>query len=102
MQQSLNPIDKAALGLSGLLVVFGTVVFGIVEILAGKPYSPAPLEETNEAGEVVNTVAPAVDPTLRTGLIILALVILLLWGVYRMASTAAEDRQTRTTEVATD
>lgn len=102
MKQSIDAIDKAALGFSGLLMVFGTVVFGIVEILAGKPYNPAPLEETNEAGEVVNTVAPAVDPTLRTGLIVLALVVLLLWGVYRMMSTPTEDRQSRTTEVATD
>lgn len=102
MQQSLNAIDKAALALSGVLMVFGFVVFGIVELLAGEPLNPAPLEQTNEAGEVVNTIAPAVDPTLRTGLIILGLVVLLVWGVYRMVSTPTEDRQSRTTEVPTD
>jgi hypothetical protein len=31
-----------------------------------------------------------VDPTIRTGLVILGLAILLLWGVYRMATPEGE------------
>jgi hypothetical protein len=77
-----NTIDRLAVALSGGLMLLGIVVLGIVEILAGKPYGAAPL--TNDAGEVVAN--PAVDPTIRTGLVILGLVVLLLWGLYRMAT----------------
>ncbi|WP_267639856.1 hypothetical protein [Haloarchaeobius amylolyticus] len=73
-------IDKTAMGLSGALMFIGIVVLGIVEILAGKPYGASPVK--NDAGEIVAT--PAVDPALRTGLVILGLVILLLWGLYKM------------------
>jgi hypothetical protein len=42
---------------------------------------------TNEAGEIVAT--PAVDPVIRTGVVLAGLAVLLLWGVYRAA--AAEE-----------
>jgi hypothetical protein len=87
-------IDKAMLGCSGALTMLGVVVLGVVEILAGKPYGAAPV--TNDAGEIVAT--PAVDPTLRTGLVIAGLLVLFAWGVYRMLATdaagAAESRRT--------
>lgn len=87
-------IDKAMLGLSGALTMLGVVVLGIVEILAGKPYGAAPI--TNDAGEIVAT--PAIDPTLRTGLVIAGLLVLLAWGVYRMLATdgarAAQQQRT--------
>jgi hypothetical protein len=51
-----------------------------VEILAGQPYGAAPV--TNEAGEIVAT--PAVDPVVRTGVVLTGLAVLLLWGVYRV------------------
>lgn len=84
-------IDKLAMGASAACMFTGIVLLGIVEIIAGKPYGAAPV--TNEAGEVVAT--PFVDPTIRTGLVILGLVILGLYGVYRMAATdlAAEKRR---------
>jgi hypothetical protein len=102
MTQTLNPIDKMAMAVSGFLMVLGIAVLGIVEILAGPPYGAAAVEQTNEAGEVVNTIYPAVDPTLRTGLVILGLVILLLWGVYKVTSPIPGEEQTRTTEVPSD
>ncbi len=37
MQQHTTVIDKAAMALSGGLMLLGVVVLGIVEILAGKP-----------------------------------------------------------------
>jgi hypothetical protein len=92
-----DAVDKAALAVSGALVLIGIVVLGIVEILAGKPYGAAPL--TNDAGEIVAT--PMVDPALRTGLVIAGLVVLLVWGLYRMAKPV-EDTETRETTVTAD
>lgn len=87
-------IDKAMLGLSGALTMLGVVVLGLVEIVAGKPYGAAPM--TNEAGEVV--ASPAIDPTLRTGLVIAGLLVLFAWGVYRMVATdGARATQTQRT-----
>jgi hypothetical protein len=79
--QPQDTIDRLALGLGGALMLIGVVVLGIVEILAGQPYGAAPV--TNDAGEVVAT--PAVDPALRTGLVVAGLVVLFLWGLYKMA-----------------
>ncbi|AUG47275.1 hypothetical protein BVU17_06960 [Haloarcula taiwanensis] len=82
MQQHTTVIDKAAMALSGGLMLLGVVVLGIVEILAGKPYSAAPL--TNEAGEVIAT--PMVDPTLRTGLVLAGILVLALYGLYKLVA----------------
>jgi hypothetical protein len=81
--QPQDTIDRLALGLGGALMLIGVVVLGIVEILAGQPYGAAPV--TNDAGEIVAT--PAVDPALRTGLVVAGLVVLFLWGLYKMALT---------------
>ena len=80
-----DTIQKAAMALGGGLITLGIVVLGIVEILAGKPYGAAPL--TNEAGTVVAT--PAVDPVLRTGLVLAGLAVLGLYAAYA-AVTADE------------
>jgi hypothetical protein len=80
MQHHTTVIDKAAMALSGGLMLLGVVVLGIVEILAGKPYNAAPL--TNDAGEVIAT--PMIDPTLRTGLVLAGLLVLALYGGYRL------------------
>ena len=79
-------IDKAALALSGGLMLLGIVGLGIVEILAGKPFGAAPM--TNDAGEVVAT--PMVDPALRTGLVLLGLAVLAVYGAYRFADRIEE------------
>lgn len=92
-----DTIDRVATGVSFALMLLGIVVLGIVETLAGQPYGAAPV--TNDAGEVVAT--PMVDPTIRTGLVILGLAVLLLWGVYRMAVPEAE-RTTERREVTAD
>lgn len=95
-------VDKAALALGAGLTLLGIVVLGIVEMLAGKPYGAAPVEITNDAGEVVNTLYPAVDPTLRTGLVVAGLVVLLGWGCYRMVGTRAVDADARDADVTAD
>jgi hypothetical protein len=87
-----DTVDRIATGLSFALMLLGVVVLGVVEVLAGKPYGAAPV--TNDAGEVVAT--PAVDPAIRTGLVVLGLVVLLLWGVYRMASPGVGPATERT------
>lgn len=86
MTKDTTIVDRAALGLSAALMLLSIPVLGLVELITGEPYNPAPL--TNEAGEVI--ASPAVDPTLRTGLLIAGLVVLLLWGVYRMAAPQIE------------
>ncbi|MDS0258387.1 hypothetical protein NDI56_03055 [Haloarcula sp. S1CR25-12] len=78
-------IEKAAMALGGGLVALGIVGLGVVELLAGKPYGAAPL--TNEAGAVLAT--PAVDPAVRTGLVLAGLVVLGLYGAYTAATAEA-------------
>jgi hypothetical protein len=78
-----DTLDRLAVATSGALLTLGVVVLGLVEVLAGKPYGAAPM--TNDAGEVVAT--PMIDPTIRTGLVILGFVVLGVWGLYRVATT---------------
>ena len=98
MQHDFDVIDRAAMAVSGALMLLGIVVLGIVEVLAGPPYGASPV--TNDAGEVVAT--PMIDPNLRTGLVLLGLLVLLAWGVYRMAAPRIEAGPARTTESAAD
>ncbi|WP_336339038.1 hypothetical protein [Haloarcula brevis] len=98
MQQHTTVIDKAAMALSGGLMLLGVVVLGIVEILAGQPYGAAPL--TNDAGEVIAT--PMVDPTLRTGLVLAGLLVLALYGGYRLVVPVDDRAATAQQEVTAD
>lgn len=88
-----NPIDRIALLLSTGLMLVGIVVLGIVELLDGAPFGAAPL--TNDAGTVVAT--PLVDPNIRTGLVLLGILVLLLWGIYK-AITPVQERTQQTSE----
>lgn len=74
--------DRIAMGLSAALMLTGIVVLGFVETLAGEPYGAAPL--TNDAGEIV--ALPLIDPNVRTGLVLAGLLVLALYGVYRLAT----------------
>ncbi|MGB9932267.1 hypothetical protein [Haloarcula amylolytica] len=98
MQQHTTVIDKAAMALSGGLMLLGVVVLGIVEILAGKPYGAAPL--TNDAGEIIAT--PMVDPTLRTGLVLAGLLVLALYGVYRLVAPMKGETAAAQQEITAD
>ncbi|UIO99824.1 hypothetical protein Hbl1158_00135 [Halobaculum sp. CBA1158] len=90
--QEFDIVDTIATGFAAALMLLGIVGLGVVELLAGRPYSPVPL--TNEAGDVIAT--PAVDPTLRTGLVLLGLAVLFAWGLYRATVTpGAPDRTPR-------
>jgi len=82
-----DTVDSVLLGAGTGLVLLGIVVLGFVELLAGEPYSPAPL--TDEAGEVI--AQPAVDPVLRTGLVVAGLVVLFVYGLYRLTATVPAD-----------
>jgi len=90
----MNTIDKAAMLASSGLMFVGVVVLGLIETIAGKPYGAAPL--TNEAGDVIAT--PAVDPVIRTGLVIAGLVVLLVWAGYKLATPAPPAEDAATTE----
>lgn len=98
MQHTTDAIDRAALAISSGLILLGVVVLGVVELLDGAPYGAAPT--TNDAGEIVAT--PMVDPTLRTGLVIAGLVVLGLWGLYRLATPDVGDETTPTVEQPAD
>lgn len=98
MESNYDTIDRVAMFVSGGLMLLGIVVLGLVETLAGKPYGASPL--TNEAGEVVAT--PMVDPALRTGLVLLGLMVLLLWGVYRFTASPGEEAAGATSEITAD
>lgn len=102
MKANYDLIDKAALALGGALMLLGIVVLGIVELLAGEPFGAAPVEQTNEAGDVINTLYPAVDPTIRTGLVLAGLLVLLVWGLYRMTDAPAEHEESQTVEAQAD
>ena len=98
MTQHTDTIDRLAMGLSAALMLLGVVVLGVVEILAGPPYGAAPM--TNDAGDVIAT--PLVDPNLRTGLFIAGLLVLFLWGLYRMASPRVSGERAGTTDPSLD
>lgn len=85
-----NIIDKAAMALSAGLMLLGIVGMGLVEILAGEPYSPVPI--TNEAGDVVAT--PLISPEIRTGVVLAGIAVLGLYAAYKIATPLAEDAQT--------
>jgi len=93
-----DTIDKAAMYLSGGLLLLGVVVTGLIETLAGKPYSPAPM--TNEAGEVIAT--PAIDPNIRTALVMAALLVMLLYAIYKLATPIEEETGTAATPSTSD
>ena len=81
-------IDTAARALSAGLMLFGIVVLGIVEILAGQPYSPVTI--TNDAGEV--TAAPLISPEVRTGFVLAGIAVLGLYAAYRFVAPLPDDR----------
>ncbi|TKX78136.1 hypothetical protein EXE53_22790 [Halorubrum sp. SD626R] len=83
-------IDKAAMALSAGLMLLGIVGMGILEILAGQPYSPVPV--TNEAGEVVAT--PLISPQIRTGLVLAGIAVLGLYAAYKIVVPMPEDERT--------
>jgi hypothetical protein len=85
-----DTIDKLAMYLSGGLLLLGVVVTGLIETLAGKPYGAAP--QTNEAGEVI--ASPAIDPNIRTALVMAALLVMLLYAIYKLATPIEEEAGT--------
>lgn len=94
----MDTIDRAAILAGTGLMLLGIVVLGLIETLVGEPYSPAAM--TNEAGEVIAT--PLIDPNIRTGLVVLGILILALWSVYKFVAVGVEVEETRTAEQAAD
>ena len=82
-------IQKAAMALSAGLMLLGLVGMGIVEILVGTPYSPAPI--TNEAGDVVAT--PLISPQIRTGIVLAGIAVLGLYAAYAIVTPLADDEK---------
>jgi len=80
-------IDTAARALSAGLMLFGIVVLGAVETLAGQPFAPVPM--TNEAGDVV--AAPLISPEIRTGFVLAGIAVLGLYSAYRFVAPLPEN-----------
>lgn len=85
-------VDKLAIGIGGGLVILGTVVLGILELLAG---NLAPVYQATVDGEAVTAItqaglpegavitsAPLVPPNIRAALIVLGIVVLAGYGLY--------------------
>jgi|GEM_PF-277704 len=85
--------DKLAMALSGGLLLLGVVVTGLIETFDGAPRSPATV--TNDAGEVI--AQPTIDPNIRTALVVAALLVLLVYAVYRLAVPRVEARTSSST-----
>jgi hypothetical protein len=81
-------IDTAARALSAGLMLFGIVVLGLVETLAGQPFAPVPM--TNEAGDVVAT--PLIAPEIRTGFVLAGIAVMGLYAAYRFVAPLPDDR----------
>lgn len=94
--QDMDPVDKMVMLASYALILVSTAVLGIVELFDGAPFGAAPA--TNDAGEVIAT--PLVPPSVRTGVFMLAIVILLIWGVYKVVGTVPEATEERAPQTA--
>ncbi|WP_262176756.1 hypothetical protein [Halomicroarcula laminariae] len=86
------------MALSSGLMLLGIAGLGIVEILAGPAYGAAPV--TNDAGEVVAT--PMIDPALRTGLVLAGLLVLALYGGYKLVTPVEPHKGTADHETMAD
>jgi hypothetical protein len=84
-----DTIDKLAMYVSGGLLLLATVGTGLVELLAGKPYSPVSME-----GKILE--GAAVHPNIRTALVVAGLLVLLVYAGYKLA-TPLDEGSERTT-----
>lgn len=96
--QHYTVVDRIALGLAAASMLVGVVVLGLIETLAGQPYGAVPM--TDEAGAVIAT--PAIDPNLRTGLVLAGIALLFLWGLYRIVQPAPGADRPHTVETPAD
>lgn len=82
----IDKTDRIVIGTSTLLILFGVVVLGIIEMLDGEPYVAQPM--TNDAGEII--AQPGVDPAIRTGLVMAGVALFALYGLYKVVSPDSE------------
>ncbi|MEF8881926.1 MAG: hypothetical protein V5A34_05300 [Halapricum sp.] len=78
--KEIDRTDRIVIGASTLLILFGVVVLGIVEMLDGEPYVAQPI--TNDAGDII--AQPGVDPAIRTGLVMAGIALFALYGLYKV------------------
>jgi len=82
-QSNFNMIDRLVMATSGALMLIGVVGLGLIEVVDGSPYGPI---VTNQAGEVVGY--GTFGPDIRTGLVMAGIIILGLYGIYKLATPA--------------
>lgn len=100
--QEMETLDKAAVLLSTGLMFLGIVVLGLIETFTGRPYFPTTVEETNEAGEVIATYTPLVDPNIRVGLVVAGIGVLLVYGLYKLVQPTTHTEQAADADTATN
>jgi hypothetical protein len=89
-----KPIDRIVMALGGGLILLGTVVLGIVELLAGN--SNPMYVGTNGEGETISALsasaletvqsAPVVAPNVRAALVLAGLGVFAAYAVYCVAA----------------
>jgi hypothetical protein len=83
----LTTADKIAMYVGGGLVVLGTVVIGLVEMIAGSPHP------VSGEGQIVHEALVPLE--IRSYIILLGL---LIWGVYAVYKVVAGGRATGTAQ----
>lgn len=77
MTSTQSMTEKVAKRFGGGLIILGTLVMGLVEVLVGEPYH---MPTTNDAGQIVSQ--PTIPPEIRATVIGAGLVIWFLYGLY--------------------
>lgn len=80
-----DTIDEAALAIGLGLILLGSVVIGFFETILGSAHT---LKQTNEAGDVV--AHTSFSPHLRAYIIALGILVVLVWGLYRVGRATGE------------
>lgn len=87
--------DRIAMLLGGGLIVLGTVVLGLVNVLANAPHMPV-----EEEGVVVAT--PVVAPDLRAYIVALGLLVWLGFAIYKLTKAPSVEAPERRQAPAAD
>ncbi|MFB6105135.1 MAG: hypothetical protein ABEJ57_08695 [Halobacteriaceae archaeon] len=94
-QTNFNTIDRLVLATSGALMLIGIVGLGLIEVLDGPPYAPA---VPNQAGDVVYG---TFGPDIRTGIVMAGIILLGLYGIYKLATPYVGPTEEQTAEAQT-
>lgn len=81
MTRDLTLADRIAMILGGGLMLLGTAGLGLIEVLAGPPFAPVTGDGAIASGAVFG-------PDLRAYLVVIGMLILGLYAIYRVIAPA--------------